>query len=86
MYSFKRDKFEPAATGKYDEGEGPVKAFSIFNFQGSYKVNSLMSVGLGIENIFNTSYFTPTSMYTARDAEYVRGNGRYYTVSLSFNY
>lgn len=86
MYSFKRDKFEPASSGKYDEGEGPVKSFNIFNVQGSYKINKLLTVGLGIENVFNTSYFTPTSMYTARDAEYVRGNGRYYTVSLNFNY
>ncbi|BFO67872.1 TonB-dependent receptor [Chryseobacterium sp. KCF3-3] len=86
MYSFKRDKFEPAASGKYDEGEGPVKSFNLFNVQGSYKLNKLLTIGLGIENVFNTSYFTPTSMYTARDAEYVRGNGRYYTVSLNFNY
>ncbi|QIY89983.1 TonB-dependent receptor [Chryseobacterium gallinarum] len=86
MYSFKREKFEPAASGKYDEGEGPVKDFNLFNFQGSYRFNKLVTIGLGIENVLNTSYFTPTSMYTARDAEYVRGNGRYYTVSLNFNY
>ncbi|ASW73702.1 hypothetical protein IQ37_17740 [Chryseobacterium piperi] len=86
MYSFKRNQFEPNASGKYDEGEGPVKDFNLFNFQGSYKFNKFITLGLGIENVFNTTYFTPTSMYTARDAEYVRGNGRYYTVSLNFNY
>jgi iron complex outermembrane receptor protein len=43
-------------------------------------------LGLGVENLFNKTYFTPTSMYTARDAEYVRGNGRYYTLTLSFRY
>lgn len=85
MYSFKREKFEPVS-GKYEEGEGPVKDFNLFNFQGSYKFNNLVTIGLGIENMLNKTYYTPTSMYTARDAEYVRGNGRYYTLSLNFTY
>ncbi|WP_172283002.1 TonB-dependent receptor [Chryseobacterium sp. LAM-KRS1] len=85
MYSFKREQFEPVS-GKYQEGEGPVKEFNLFNFQGSYQFNNVITVGLGIENVLNKTYYTPTSMYTARDAEYVRGNGRYYTLSLNFNY
>ncbi|MDC8103829.1 TonB-dependent receptor [Chryseobacterium sp. B21-037] len=85
MYSFKREQFEPIS-GKYQEGEGPVKEFNLFNFQGSYQFNNVITVGLGIENVLNKTYYTPTSMYTARDAEYVRGNGRYYTLSLNFNY
>ncbi|MFP7654636.1 TonB-dependent receptor [Chryseobacterium proteolyticum] len=85
MYSFKREQFEPVS-GKYQEGEGPVKEFNLFNFQGSYQFNNVITVGLGVENVLNKTYYTPTSMYTARDAEYVRGNGRYYTLSLNFNY
>ncbi|PUB34534.1 iron complex outermembrane receptor protein [Elizabethkingia sp. YR214] len=86
MYSFKRDRFSPDKSGKYEEGEGPVESFNLFNFQGSYKFNQFIMLGLGVENLFNKTYFTPTSMYTARDAEYVRGNGRYYTLTLSFRY
>ncbi|MFZ4861053.1 TonB-dependent receptor [Sphingobacterium sp. Mn56C] len=86
MYSFKRSRFEPNAKGIYKEGEGPVKAFNLFNFQGSYTLNSFTTIGLGLENVFNKTYYTPTSMFTARDNEYVRGNGRYYSVSLSFVY
>lgn len=85
MYSFKREQFEPVS-GKYQEGEGPVKEFNLFNFQGSYQFNNVITVGLGVENVLNKTYYTPTSMYTARDAEYVRGIGRYYTLSLNFNY
>ncbi len=86
MYSFKRNRFSADTSGKYEEGEGPVDSFNLFNVQGSYKVNKLIMMGLGIENLLNTTYFTPTSMYTARDAEYVRGNGRYYSLTLSITY
>lgn len=86
MYSFKRDRFEKDASGKYQEGEGTVTNFNLFNFQGSYKLNTFTTIGLGIENVLNKSYYTPTAQFTARDAEYVRGNGRYYTVSFSFTY
>ncbi|MDL1914299.1 MAG: TonB-dependent receptor [Bergeyella sp.] len=87
LYSFKRDRFSPnAKTGLYKEGEGPVSAFGIVNLQGRYKINRSMNVGLGIENLFNKTYFTPTAMFTARDNEYVRANGRYYTVSVSYKY
>ncbi|WP_419869146.1 TonB-dependent receptor [Chryseobacterium sp. CT-SW4] len=87
LQSFERDRFEPnATTGKYEEGQGPVRSFGLFNFEGSYKINKTLKVGLGIENVLNKTYYTPTSMFTVRDAEYVRGNGRYYTVSLSFSY
>nr|WP_314490865.1 TonB-dependent receptor [uncultured Chryseobacterium sp.] len=86
LYSFKRDRFQPDATGRYREGEGPVNDFGLFNFQGSCKLTRFATAGLGIENILNKTFFTPTSMFTARDAEYVHGNGRYFTISFSFTY
>jgi len=85
IYSFERKRFLPVK-GKYNEGEGPVEAFNLFNFQGNYALNKRIVFGLGIENVLNSTYYTPTSMYLARDQEYVRGNGRYCTFSLKYRY
>jgi iron complex outermembrane receptor protein len=33
MYSFKRDRFSPDKSGKYEEGEGPVESFNCSIFR-----------------------------------------------------
>ena len=37
----------PDKSGKYEEGEGPVESFNLFNFQGSYKFNQFINVRVG---------------------------------------
>lgn len=89
-HTSKRDRFDPqpnkAGVLVYNEGEGKVSPIDLFNFQTSYQYNKNIQLSLGIENLFNKTYYTSASMLVARDAEYARGNGRYYTLSLTFKY
>lgn len=88
-HTSKRNRFEPSTNAKgkliYKEGEGKVSPIDLFNIAASLKVSKVNFV-LGIENLFNKSYYTSTSMLVARDAEYARGNGRYYSLSATFSY
>ncbi|MDM1354059.1 TonB-dependent receptor [Myroides marinus] len=89
-HTSKRDRFTPtpnkAGVLTYQEGEGKVSPIDLFNLHTSYQYNKNIQLSLGIENLFNKTYYTSSSMLVARDAEYARGNGRYYTLSLIFNY
>lgn len=89
-HTAKRDRFTPTPNKEgiltYKEGEGRVAALDLFNFHTAYQYNKNVQLSLGIENLLNKTYYTSASMLTARDAEYARGNGRYYTLSLTFNY
>ena len=89
-HTSERNRFTPVPNKEgvltYKEGEGKVSAIDLFNFYAAYKYSKNIQLSLGIENLFNKSYYTSSSMLTARDAEYARGNGRYYTLSLTFNY
>ena len=89
-HTSKRDRFDPqpnkAGVLVYNEGEGKVSPIDLFNLQTSYQYNKNIQLSLGIENLFNKTYYTSASMLVARDAEYARGNGRYYTLSLTFKY
>ncbi|MDR0228418.1 MAG: TonB-dependent receptor [Flavobacteriaceae bacterium] len=89
-HTSKRDRFTPtpnkAGVLTYQEGEGKVSPIDLFNLHTSYQYNKNIQLSLGIENLFNKTYYTSSSMLVARDAEYARGNGRYYTLSLTFKY
>lgn len=89
-HTSKRDRFTPqpnkAGVLTYKEGEGKISPIDLFNFHTAYQYNKNIQLSLGIENLFNKTYYTSSSMLVARDAEYARGNGRYYTISLTFNY
>ncbi|MDM1398147.1 TonB-dependent receptor [Myroides odoratimimus] len=89
-HTSKRDKFEPKPNKLgvlvYNEGEGKVSPIDLFNFNATYQYNKSIQLTLGVENLFDKSYYTSSSMIVARDAEYARGNGRYYTLGLSFRY
>ncbi|MEK6509278.1 TonB-dependent receptor [Myroides sp. C4067] len=89
-HTSKRDRFEPQPNKLgvlvYNEGEGKVSPIDLFNFNATYQYNKSIQLTLGVENLFNKSYYTSSSMIVARDAEYARGNGRYYTLGLSFRY
>ncbi|EHO11041.1 TonB-dependent receptor [Myroides odoratimimus] len=89
-HTSKRDRFEPQPNKLgvlvYNEGEGKVSPIDLFNFNATYQYNKSIQLTLGVENLFDKSYYTSSSMIVARDAEYARGNGRYYTLGLSFRY
>jgi len=84
-----RNRFHPTLnnTGNlvYKEGEGKVSPIDLFNLSSNYKMKN-MRISLGIENLFNKTYYTSSSMLMARNNEYARGNGRYYTLAFTVNY
>ncbi|GGF03357.1 iron complex outermembrane recepter protein [Chishuiella changwenlii] len=84
-----RNRFHPVLNNSgnlvYKEGEGKVSPIDLFNLSSNYKMNN-MRISLGIENLFNKTYYTSSSMLMARNNEYARGNGRYYTLGFTVNY
>ncbi|WP_313375471.1 TonB-dependent receptor [Chishuiella sp.] len=79
-----RDRFTPV-NNVYAEGEGKVSPIDLFNLSANYRLKNTR-LSLGIENLFNKTYYTSSSMIMARDAEYARGNGRYYTLGFTVSY
>ncbi len=84
-----RDRFEMKA-GKngvrtYDEGEGRVEPVTLVNLNAGLNLGK-MTYGIGVENLFNNNYYTVQSQLIARDAEYVRGNGRIVTLSGTYRF
>ena len=69
----------------YQEAEGPVQPITLVSGQASYALGHF-TFGVGIENLLNTSYYPVQSQLVARDAEYVQGNGRMTTLSLSYRF
>ncbi|GAA4325759.1 TonB-dependent siderophore receptor [Mucilaginibacter gynuensis] len=86
VYTGSRDRFDVRSTGLYANSEGPVKSINLFNFVANYKFTSKFSAGLGVENLFNNSYYPVVSQYRAIDAEYVRGNGATANLNLYYNF
>lgn len=86
LHTGTRDRFAKDATGKYPEGNGVVSPIDLFSLSAGYTFNKNLSLGLGIENLADKTYYTPASMLMARNDEYARGNGRYINFSLNFRY
>ncbi|HUP14390.1 MAG TPA: TonB-dependent receptor, partial [Niastella sp.] len=86
IHTGSRNRFEPKSNGVYNGSEGPVKAVTYFNFNGGYKINQSFNVALGIENLFNQSYYPARSQYRVQDAEYVRGSGAHCTISVGYKF
>ena len=86
LHTGSRDRFSPDNRGVYTEGEGIVYPIDLFSLSAGYTFNKSFSLALGIENLTDKVYYTPASMLVARDAEYARGNGRYFNLSLTYRY
>ncbi len=79
-----RDRFKTNAAGKYLIGEGPVKAFNLFNVAAVYQVIPPLELSLGIENLLNKVYYPAISQFYGSNINYVRGNGRRFNLSLGY--
>lgn len=79
-----RDRFKTNAAGKYLIGEGPVKAFNLFNVAAVYQVTQPLKLSLGIENLLNKVYYPAISQFYGSNVNYVRGNGRRFNLSLGY--
>ncbi|WP_207514741.1 TonB-dependent receptor [Longitalea luteola] len=86
VHTGSRNRFQPRSNGVYGLSEGPVKPVTYFNFNAGYRINSSFNLAMGIENLFNQSYYPPRSQYRVQDVEYVQGNGARYNLSLGFRF
>ncbi|MGK9118472.1 TonB-dependent receptor [Olivibacter jilunii] len=86
VYTGDRNRFEPRSNGLFANSEGPVDAVNLLNLSALYRINNKFSLGMGVENLLNNSYYPVVSQYRAIDAEYVRGNGATLTMNLSYNF
>ncbi|KQM71463.1 ferric aerobactin receptor [Pedobacter sp. Leaf216] len=79
-----RDRFKTNAAGKYLIGEGPVKAFNLFNVAAVYQVTQPLKLSLGVENLLNKVYYPAISQFYGSNVNYVRGNGRRFNLSAGY--
>ena len=86
IYSGNRDRFDPDESGNFGFGTGPVNDFVLLNLTGNYHVSQNASIGLGIENLLNTDYFTPLAQWNGRDDTYLKGNGVRCNLSIKLRY
>ncbi|AXY74624.1 TonB-dependent receptor [Paraflavitalea soli] len=86
VYTGSRDRFAVRSNGVYGLSEGPVKDVTYFNFNAGYNINSSFNLAVGIENLFNQSYYPPRSQYRVQDLEYVQGNGARLNMSIGYRF
>jgi len=86
VFSGVRDRFNLNDKGKYNNSEGPVKEISVFNVSANYSINTHWGVSLGIENLFNKTYYPVVSQYRALDAEYLRAPGNVTTMNVYYKF
>lgn len=79
-----RDRFKPSAPGKYLIGEGPVKAFNLFNAAVAYQISQPFRLTLGMENVLNKVYYPAISQFYGSNVNYVRGNGRRFNLAVGY--
>jgi iron complex outermembrane receptor protein len=85
MHVGSRDRFKRnEKTGVYLIGEGPVKAYDLFNFAAAYKVNEALRLNLGIENVLNKTYYPSISQFYGSGLNYARGNGRRFNLAVGY--
>lgn len=85
LHTGKRDRFSPNASGVYQEGEGLVKRINLLNLILGAKVKA-WDFSLAISNLLNHTYYTPSSMLMARNAEYAHADGRKVTLTATFKF
>lgn len=82
-----RNRFaKNASTGIYNGNEGAVKAYNLFNFAASYKVNKNTRLSVGIENLFNEDYFPARSQWFMQPGFYSKGRGTAINLGVSVKY
>lgn len=86
MYIGDRDRFEANPNGTYAIGEGPIKSFNLWNMAAGYKITDALRASIGIENIFNTTYFPTHSQFYGNNNNYTRGNGRRFNFTLGYGF
>lgn len=82
-----RDRFKVnPTTNRYSIGEGPVKAYNLFNLATVYQISPAVKFSLGLENLLNTSYYPSISQFYGNNTIYARGNGRRFNLAAAYSF
>jgi len=76
-----RNRFEKNEAGSYDVYKAPVEAYDLVDLAASYRVNSTVTMNLGIQNLFNEDYFPARSQWFTRSNLYTKGKGASFNIS-----
>lgn len=86
VHTGNRDLFEMNDKGVYNTSEGPVNDVDLLNLTASYRINDKWSLGLGVENLFNNTYYTVYSQYRANGSTYFRGPGTMSSLNVNYKF
>lgn len=78
-----RNRFE-SIDGKYSGKKAPVSSYDVVNASGTYLVNNDIKLSIGIENLFNSDYYSHIAQSNTSSGWNVKGKGR--TVNLGMSY
>ncbi|PTX19424.1 iron complex outermembrane receptor protein [Pontibacter mucosus] len=86
IYSGERDRFDRNAKGGYNSGEGPVKAFDVFNLAASYQATEKLSLNVGVENLLDKAYYLPQAYWYGRNDNFTRANGARFQLGAAYKW
>jgi iron complex outermembrane receptor protein len=67
-------------------GENPTPAFSLFNIVVEYKMNEILEISAGVQNLFDSAYYEHLSRTIIDQNRPVYSPGRNFFLSLFINY
>ena len=79
-----RDRFEPV-NGRYSGAEGPVESYDVFNVSAGYQWQN-WAFSVGIENLFNESYFPARAQALTYNGYNTMGLGRNGNLSVHYQF
>ena len=77
--------FRPMPPAFIKKAKGPSKRINLLNLILGAKVKA-WDFSLAISNLLNHTYYTPSSMLMARNAEYAHADGRKVTLTATFKF
>ncbi len=80
-----RNRFE-ASEGKYSGRKGPVSSYNVVNASASYDMSDAMKLSVGIENLFNSDYYSHIAQSHTFSGWNIKGKGRTVNLGLAYNF
>lgn len=74
-----------ATNGKYSGRKAPVSSYNVVNASGSYTINDAIKLSAGIENLFNSDYYSHIAQSHTFSGWNVKGKGRTVNLGLTYN-
>lgn len=80
-----RNRFE-AIDGNYSGRKAPVSSYHLFNASTSYVINDSIKLSAGVENLFNSDYYSHIAQSHTFSGWNVKGKGRTANLGLAYSF